>query len=251
MSELVAGLPAEKRIILAVDTSEKKQAEKLAALAHDAGAFVVKMGLEISSATSWERCSKIAKAHKLDWVADAKIDDISNTTKNTVINLAKLKHPPVGITIHTNSGYHSMHAAQAVAGAEGITMLGVTHLTSITDEETKVTYGFLRRTLVKRRANMAADAGIGGLVASPREISLIRKNPNTTDMFTMIPGTRSVGEDAHDQKNALTPYNAILAGADSLVIGRQITENENPGAAFIAVVEEINLALNSLTERAA
>ena len=244
MSELVSGLPAEKRIILAIDKSEKKQAEELAELAHDAGAYVVKLGLEISSATSWKTCSKIAKSNNLDWVADAKIDDISNTTEGIMKNLARLKHPPVGVTIHTNSGLKSMEAAQAIAEKEGMKMLAVTHLTGIEDEETKMTYGFLRKTLVKRRALQAARAGIGGLVASPREIAKpLKSTSELVEMFTMIPGTRSPGADAHDQKNALTPYNAIVAGADTLVIGRQVTESSDPSAEFMLVAQEIDLAL--------
>ncbi len=252
MSGLEHGLAAAERVILAIDTSEEAQARQLAEVAAGAGATMVKMGLEISSATSWRKCSKIAASEGLGWIADAKIDDISNTTAGIVTNLAALDHPPVGITIHTNSGIDSMLAAQEIAAEAGITMLAVTHLTSIEDAETKLTYGFLRKTLVKRRALRAAQVGIPALVASPKEIRRpIKNTAELAGMITMIPGTRSVNAETHDQKKIETPFNAILDGADLLVIGRQVTEAKKPKKAFKLVVNEIDLALNALSLKAA
>ncbi len=245
-------LSAVERVFLAVDTSDIKRARELATIAHEAGAAVLKEGLELSSAYSWEVCSEIAWQEGLDWVADAKIDDIPNTTAKIVLNLAKLEHPPIGITIHANSGIDSMRAAQEIAEDSEIKMLAVTHLTSVDDEETKETYGFLRNTLVKRRLKAAVRANVGGLVCSPRELNkVVGRSEDFSRMFSMIPGTRSLGADAQDQKNTTTPYQAIVAGASSLVIGRQVTEAENPAEEFNKVTAEIQAGLEAVQAKRA
>jgi orotidine-5'-phosphate decarboxylase len=245
MPTLEKNLPAERRSALAVDTSDYDKAMASGKLAKAAGASVIKLGLEISSATSQKSCAQIAKANKIEWVADAKLDDIPNTVAGAVRNLAQLKHPPVGITIHTNSGIEAMQQAQAIAAEHGIMMLGVTHLTSITQEETIATYGMTREELVDRRLRAAVAANIGGFVCSPVELAKVVNGVLEYEiMFGFIPGTRSVGADAQDQKNVLTPYQAILDGADMLVIGRQVTGAEDPAAAFEAVTAEIQRGID-------
>lgn len=244
MPKLESGLPAEQRIILAIDTSNESEAAKLTDLAHFAGATVVKYGLEISSATSWKDCSDMAFQHDVDWIADAKIDDIPNTTVAIINNLSKLKTPPVGITIHTNSGVDSLREAQKVANKFDITMFAVTELTSKSPAESMSMYGIHRATLVKRRAELAYAAGIKGLVCSPLEIKNIKKEDELlANLITMIPGTRSEGANTNDQKNVITPRQAIIDGADLLVIGRQITTSDNPEKAFTDLTAEINLGL--------
>ncbi len=74
----------EERIILAVDTSAREEAARLVGIAQEAGARYVKLGLELFSATSWQYCSEIAAEYDLDWVADAKLDDIPNTVVGAV-----------------------------------------------------------------------------------------------------------------------------------------------------------------------
>lgn len=245
MPTLEKNLPAERRSALAVDTSDYEKAMASARLAKAAGASVIKLGLEISSATSQKSCAEIAKKIKIDWVADAKLDDIPNTVAGAVRNLTRLKHPPVGITIHTNSGIEAMQAAQEIASEHGIMMLGVTHLTSISQEETMAIYGMTREELVDRRLRSAVAANIGGFVCSPRELAKIVKGVRGYEsMFGFIPGTRSAGADTQDQKNPLTPYQAILDGADMLVIGRQVTGAEDPAAAFEAVTAEIQRGID-------
>lgn len=131
-------LPAAERIILAVDTSNEVDAERLVGVAREAGARFVKLGLELSSATSWRYCSELAASHGLDWVADAKLDDIPNTVVGAVRNIRQLEHPPFGITMHTTAGNEAMRLAQEEA--ESIRMMGVTILTSIKPEEAAELY---------------------------------------------------------------------------------------------------------------
>lgn len=236
-----AELSPRERIILAVDTSREDDARRLASLAKDSGARFIKLGLELSSATSWRFCSELAAENELDWVADAKLDDIPNTVAKTVQNIANLPLPPFGITMHTTAGKEAMKTAQEEAGT--IKMLGVTVLTSIKDEEVRNIYKTeSARGKVLELAADTAMAGLKGIVCSPQEVGMIKKYAGTKDLFAMIPGTRSAGAETQDQARTATPGQAIKNGADLLVIGRQITQAEDPVEEFESLVEEIEEA---------
>lgn len=237
----MAELPARERIILAIDTSSKTEAERLAVLAKEAGARFVKLGLELETATSWSYCSELAGCYGLDWIADAKLDDIGNTVEKAAINIAEKSHPPFGITMHAKASNEAKRKAQAAV--DPLIVFGVTELTDIPPEETVARYGLLREELVMRLASDVANTKLKGVVASPKEISSIKSNEKTRGLFTMIPGTRSVGANSHDQENVDTPANAIKNGADLLVIGRQITQAEDPAQAYEALVNEIEGAI--------
>lgn len=233
MSEL---LPSE-RIILSIDPSSIEDANKLADIAKEAGARFIKLGLEMSSATSWRQCSKLASDRGLEWVADAKLDDIPKTVTGAVKNIKSLPHPPFGITMHTTAGIDAMKAAQEEAGA--IKMFGVTVLTSINEEEAEQLYRVPVRQKVMELALGAANAGLHGIVSSPQEVGMIKSEPNTKGLFAMIPGTRSTDAATQDQARVTTPAKAIQDGADILVIGRQITQAENPLQAYKELITEI------------
>ncbi len=237
----MAELPARERIILAIDTSREEDAERLATVAQEAGARFVKLGLELSSATSWRYCSELAASHGLDWVADAKLDDIPNTVVGAVKNIKGLEHPPFGITMHTTSGIEAMRAAQEEA--EGIKMLGVTVLTSIKEDEVEKLYRVPVGQKVMELARDAVGAGVLGFVSSPLEVGTIKGDPETQCLFAMIPGTRSAMAEHADQARVGTPAAAIKDGADLLVIGRQITQAEDPAQAYEALVAEIEGAM--------
>ena len=263
-------LAARERIILAIDTSDEIEAQRLAIVAKEAGARFVKLGLELQTATSWRYCSELAAEYDLGWVADAKLDDISNTVEKAVYNISEKEHPPFGITMHVKSGLDSMRKAQAAAG--NIIMFGVTELTSIPETETEMRYGVTRHAvmaqmeeygvtvadfsavpdellksmyttsrleLVKRLAEEAVEGTLKGVVVSPKEVGAIKSDPYTAGLFAMIPGVRSASAESHDQSNVGTPAAAIRSGADLLVIGRQITEAADPAYAYEELVAEI------------
>jgi orotidine-5'-phosphate decarboxylase len=272
-------LTAREQIALAIDTSETAEAERLARVAQEAGARYVKLGLGLSTATSWQYCSELAGEHGLGWVADAKLKDIPNTVGEAVHNIAALEHKPFGITMFTSAGSESMSVAQREAG--DIKMLGVTILTSIEAEEAARIHGigveiadimtlhemiadmesvteqgqqrqqaiidkyFSERAKEKISEKVlefaceAARAGLKGVVCSPQEVGRIKQAPETSGLFAMIPGVRSLKADAQDQSRTGTPAATIEAGADLLVIGRQITQAPDPAEAYEAVVAEI------------
>jgi len=94
---------------------------------------------------------------------------------------------------------------------------------------------------VRRLAVLSVAAGAQGLVCSPREVSAVRSEVGP-DVTLITPGVRPAGADAHDQARVATPEEAMLAGADLLVIGRPITRASDPGAAAAAIAASLRRA---------
>jgi orotidine-5'-phosphate decarboxylase len=150
------------------------------------------------------------------------------------------------LTIHTSGGLEMMRAAEASAqqaakadGRAAPLVLGVTVLTS-SNGSTLAEIGCEPDVVaqVERLARLAVKAGLRGLVCSPLEIVALRKIlPAHVQLVT--PGIRTGAEKADDQKRTLTPREAILAGANWLVIGRPIYAAENPRAAAEKILETL------------
>jgi len=120
-------------------------------------------------------------------------------------------------------------------------LIAVTVLTSI-DHATLSQIGIASspEESVLRLAQLAADSGIDGVVASPAEVQAIRANIIKPRFLVVTPGVRPAHADRDDQKRVMTPGGALSAGADYLVIGRPITGAKDPFAAAQAVLAEMN-----------
>jgi len=118
-------------------------------------------------------------------------------------------------------------------------MLAVTILTSST-EETLRAVGIDRPVteMVPRLAMLTKEAGFDGVVASPKEVELIRAACGN-DFFIVTPGVRPSFAAMDDQKRVTTPAEAISAGASHLVIGRPISAAANPAEAAQLILKEI------------
>jgi orotidine-5'-phosphate decarboxylase len=153
------------------------------------------------------------------------------------------------ITVHTMGGPDMMKAAMDASRElaertqqERPLVLGVTILTSLQDSDMHH-IGVRRKTAsqVKHLAELAQKSGLDGIVCSPRELSLIR--PECDKKFLLVtPGIRPKDADAGDQRRTLTPKEAIEQGADYIVIGRPITEAQDPRAAAEAILKEVQQA---------
>ncbi len=145
------------------------------------------------------------------------------------------------ITMHAVGGVPMMQAAQAAvdeAGCDADT-LAITVLTSM-DNETLAQTGVSRPMTeqVKTLAMCAQDAGLSGVVASPQEASMLRELLGP-DALIVTPGVRPVGAALGDQSRVATPRQAFDAGASHIVVGRPITQAEDPAAAFDAIAAEL------------
>jgi orotidine-5'-phosphate decarboxylase len=130
-------------------------------------------------------------------------------------------------------------------------VLAVTVLTSLSDEDVQRIY---RRDdvmgAVMEMTFDAADAGLGGIVCSPREVGILnelRKGGRFGLQITLpesirfvVPGTRSDGVSKNDQKRSTTPLEAVRRGADYLVIGREVTQADDPIAALERIITDIS-----------
>ncbi len=172
---------------------------------------------------------KEAGAEKV-WV-DFKLYDIPNTGRLRALSInADI------ISVHASGGVEMMKEI-ASSGKE---IFAVTALTSFSPEEVKSIYNNDLDRAVLNLALLAKEAGVAGVVCSPREIKMLKSHTELDGLKLVVPGIRGVGVDTNDQSRVGTPKQAIIDGADYLVIGRQITKAENPGEEISRILEEIN-----------
>ena len=145
------------------------------------------------------------------------------------------------ITMHAVGGIPMMQAAQAAvdeSGTEADT-LAITVLTSMNEEtlaQTGVSRGIGEQ--VKALAACAQEAGLSGVVASPQEAAMLRELLGP-DALIVTPGVRPVGAALGDQSRVATPKAAFDAGASHIVVGRPITQADDPAAAFDAIAADL------------
>lgn len=236
-------LKPSERILCALDTIDTKTACDLASkLAPHVGG--VKLGLEFFGANGPQGFMEVSKSHQNIFL-DLKLHDIPNTVAKAVHSLMPLR--PRIMTIHTAGGSEMMAAAAQAAneaannvGCKRPLIVGVTILTSL-DEDDLSMIGYQNNVSeqVVRMATLAKESGLDGVVCSSHEITLI-KNVCGKSFKLVVPGIRPAGSSSGDQKRVMTPKEAVDRGADYLVIGRPITQADDPAAAAAMIAEEIN-----------
>ena len=187
---------------------------------------------------------------------DLKYHDIPNTVAGAVTAAAALPGLEL-LDVHATGGLAMMRAAaEALAASKSPgprpRLLGITILTSMDREALRqVGISGSPRTRVVSLARLAKRAGLDGVVASPQEITHVRRACGR-NFLTVIPGVRPAPTGSKsrrgrmdDQARVATPGEAIRAGADYLVVGRPITAAPDPRAAAQAIVEEISSAMGN------
>lgn len=206
---------------------------------------VIKLGLEFFTINGPEGVKAI-QACGLPVFLDLKFHDIPNTIAEAVRSSVRLGVDM--LTIHTSGGKTMMKAAAEAAGDEAAKLgvkaplvLGVTVLTSMDGSDLKeIGIGREVAKQVMHLAGLAKESGLGGVVCSPLEIGLIKKECGDS-LKLIVPGIRPDGGGGDDQKRVLTPKQAVTAGADYMVIGRPITKAEKPELA----AKEIMLSIKN------
>jgi orotidine-5'-phosphate decarboxylase len=236
-------ISAKDRLIVALDVPDRASAltlvEQLSGLV---GMF--KIGSQLFTAEGPDLVREIVRGGEKVFL-DLKFHDIPNTVAGAVESAARL-----GVSIlnvHTLGGSEMMRAAAHAVGDRGLlwitrpAVLGVTVLTSM-DKADLADVGIPSdlSAEVVRLANLAQDSGLDGIVASPHEIRLIRECITAERFIILTPGIRPAWSSKGDQKRIATPADAIRDGADFIVIGRAITDSDNPRAAAERILEEIN-----------
>ena len=229
-------------IIVALDVPETETALQLAAqLAPVVGAF--KIGSELFTRAGPEIVARL-RATGAAVFLDLKFHDIPNTVARAVAAAVRLDVQM--LTIHAGGGLEMMSAAENAAQETARALdrpaplvLGVTVLTSLDSNElNEVGVETDVGKQVERLANLAARAGLRGLVCSPLEIATLREFlPAEIQLVT--PGIRATNVRSDDQKRTLSAKEALAAGASWLVIGRPIYAAENPRAAAETILASL------------
>jgi orotidine-5'-phosphate decarboxylase len=234
------GIALRDRVIVALDVPSIEEANALVDALGDAVGFY-KIGMELQFAPGGiDYVRHLTELGKKVFF-DAKLLDIDETVARAVTNIAALGAH--FLTIHAHQT-RTIQAALRGRGDGALKILGVSVLTSL-DESDLAESGIKMpvRELVLARAKMAASAGADGVIASGAEAAAIRAVvPKTFRIVT--PGIRRASDAPGDQKRIVTPKDAILAGADHLVVGRPITRAASPRSEAEAILGEVEAALD-------
>jgi orotidine-5'-phosphate decarboxylase len=221
-------------LIVALDVDTRREAAELVR-ALDGAADFFKIGYQLFYGGDGFALGKELLAAGKRVFFDLKLLDIDNTVERGVAAIAR-----TGATMLTVHAYpQCMRAAVKGAAGSDLTILGVSVLTSMDDNDVAEA-GFARDTagLVSLRAGQARDAGIGGVVCSPREAEVVRAIVGPR-MAVVTPGIRPAGSATGDQKRVMGPAEAVDAGASHLVVGRPITAAADPAAAAREVLAQM------------
>jgi orotidine-5'-phosphate decarboxylase len=224
-----------ERIIVALDVPDAESAIALAGRL-EGHVGMLKIGLELFVAEGPQVVRRIRDRFPgLEVFLDLKLHDIPNTMRGAIRSARSLGAR--FLTVHAGSGVEHLRACVEEAG-DTLGILAVTVLTS-QDEAACREAGHTRTPaeLVPIRARAAAAAGCAGVVCSGQElVGVVAVAPS---LFRVVPGIRPAGADAGDQKRVMTPAEAIAAGATHLVIGRPITQADDPALAADTIAAQM------------
>ncbi len=246
-------LSARDRLILALDVDSESEALGLVAELRDSvGMF--KVGLQLFTVCGPDIVRKIIGMGGRVFL-DLKYHDIPNTVAKASAEAVKL-----GVSLfnlHALGGLEMMKAAivsaQETAEKFNLPMprvLAVTVLTSMDEKslrrELKITRSLQRE--VCHLARLAQRAGMHGVVASPQEITMLRRAIRG-DFVVLTPGVRPEGAGTDDQKRTMIPSEAVAAGTDYIVIGRPILKAKDRREAVRKIIEEIERGFSDADAR--
>lgn len=229
-------IPPKDQIIVALDFPTDEEAFRLVDRLGDS-VSLYKIGLQLFTKYGPPVVQRL-KAAGARVFLDLKFHDIPNTVKHSVASACELGVEMT--TIHLSGGAKMIRAAADGLGDSAALLLGVSVLTSSNREtlrEVAVESEVAEQVL--RLARLGVENGLRGVVASPQEIGLLRQWFTSGQLTIVTPGVRPAWAEANDQQRTMTPREAILAGADYLVIGRPITAHKNPLEAVNKIIGEI------------
>jgi orotidine-5'-phosphate decarboxylase len=221
-------------LIVALDLDTRAEAEAVIARLGDRVDFY-KIGYQLFYGGDGLALGKSLIAAGKRVFFDLKLLDIDNTIEHGVAAIAKTGAAMLSVHAYPKT----MRVAAKAAAGSGLTVLGVTVLTSMDDRDVREA-GYDRDAagLVALRAEQAKAAGIGGIVCSPNEAGMVRAIVGPK-LAIVTPGIRPAGAAVGDQKRVMGPAEAIEAGASHLVVGRPITAAPDPAVAARAILAEM------------
>jgi orotidine-5'-phosphate decarboxylase len=224
------------RLIVALDTPAIEDARRLIAILGDTASFY-KVGLELLFAGGLELAAGLRHQGKRVFL-DMKLLDIGNTVERAVANATELDVD--FLTVHGHD-LKTLRAAVTGRGSSRLKLLGVTVLTNLTADDLHEQGSTMTPAdLVLHRARLAYESGFDGVIASGHEAARIRAATGP-GFLIVTPGIRLQGSTTDDQERVMTPDHAIAAGANHIVVGRPITQADDPKSVaekFIQLIGE-------------
>lgn len=234
----------DKRPIIALDFSSKAEVAAFLDNFPKTEALFVKVGMELF----YQEGPEIVRWLKQQGHAiflDLKLHDIPNTVEKAMTGIAKLG---VSMTnVHAAGGIKMMQAAKngllagTVHESECPLLIAVTQLTSTSEkvmqEEQLIQVSLLES--VTHYAKCSQIAGLDGVVCSAQEAQAIHQETSTA-FICLTPGIRPKGSAVGDQQRIVTPADAKKMGATFIVVGRPITQAEDPYRAYCKIKNEWN-----------
>jgi orotidine-5'-phosphate decarboxylase len=221
-------------IIVALDVESAAEARELVRRIGPEISFY-KVGMELYCAAGMDFVRELLGQGK-EVFLDLKFYDIGETVKRAVTQV--VRSGVRFLTVHASGAV--MRAAVEGRGDSRLQILAVTVLTSFDRRDLdELGYNYEVSELVALLARQAVQAGVDGMVTSPLEVASVRALAGP-DAILVTPGVRSAGAGKGDQKRVATPAEALRAGANYVVMGRQITRVQDPASEVARVLEEIS-----------
>lgn len=235
----------KEKLIVAIDTDDYEKAVRLIDSLEES-VEIYKVGLENYIASRGKTVDYLKSKGKKIFL-DLKFHDIPNTMKSAVT--AAVRDGVWMMTIHVSDMEGMRQCAQAAEeeakrlNIEKPLIVGVTVLTSLSNEDL-IDIGCTGNTeeIAIKRARLAKEAGLDGIVCSAREVGKIVEACGN-DFVTVCPGIRPKSAEVGDQKRVVTPGQAIENGAKVIVVGRPITKADKPSLAADEIIKEIESVL--------
>ena len=235
-------------VIIACDFSSKRETLDFLEKFGELRPFV-KIGMELYYSEGPEMVRELkARGHKV--FVDLKVHDIPNTAASAMrvlgglgadivnVHAAGTKRMMEAAKAGLEEGYESFYEKEGKKADKPL-LIAVTQLTS-TSETQMQDFQNIQTSLqesVIHYAKKTAEAGLDGVVCSAKEVQLIKQATNP-DFICLTPGIRPAGAAVGDQKRVMTPADAYQIGSDYIVVGRPITQAENPVVAYHAIKNE-------------
>ncbi len=230
---------ATDRLIVALDAPTAKEASRVVEELGDIVGFY-KIGLMLQLDPDLRALVERLIGQGKGVFLDFKYIDIPATIEGAVRAASRL-----GVRFMTVIGERQVvGAAVKGRGNSDLKILAVTLLTGMSEQDMQYEYRTTASIdeFVTRRAREAAALGCDGVISSPNEARLIRSAVKNDDFLIVTPGIRPIGTEPGDQKRTATPRDAILNGADHLVVGRPIVQQQDRREAARRIIEEIAAA---------
>ena len=229
-------MPSDDRLIVAMDVPNVVAGLALADRLGDAVSFY-KVGLGMLTGGGLALANELKQEQGKRIFLDMKFFDIGATVEAAVRGIAQ--YDLDFLTVHGDP--QVVRAATEGKSGTNLKILAVTVLTSLdrADLDANMIKPGDIHDITLERAARALDAGADGVIASPQEAAMIRALPQAAGKLIVTPGVRPAGAALGDQKRVATPAQAVLDGANHIVVGRPVWQAKDPAAAARAIIAEL------------